>query len=147
LVFKGKAKTTAGSGLIDTDVEIKILLPDHFLRTDSAAFGRRLTGYAGRTVLSAIYEGDKTSMPPDALKGGILRAERERLARLLLGAATYVSADIPMMFHSVGGPVEMVDPRSVAGRPTVKVDVSRPEALTVDVTGDRGFAARVVFDG
>jgi hypothetical protein len=147
LQFKGKSKVDPGSGvLIDCKVDIKILLPDHVLRVDTAPFGQKFSGYAGKTLLTGIQEGDKTSVPPDNLKPAILKAERVRLAQLMLGAATYISADVSMIFQSIGGATEMIDPR-VSARTAAKVDSSRPEPLSLDVGGDDGFKVRFVVDG
>src|SRR5205085_4751728 len=50
--FKGKSKIANNDGsMFDGAVEIRIQLPDKYLRIDTGNFGRRLTGYAGTTPL------------------------------------------------------------------------------------------------
>jgi hypothetical protein len=108
LGFKGKSRLPAADGsLIDASVDIKILLPDHYLRTDSMASGERLEGYAGSKILNVMQGGGRTSAPPDQARPGLLRFERAELARLLLGTTTYVSTEQPMTFFSRGTPEEM----------------------------------------
>src|SRR2546428_3814289 len=65
LAFKGKSKTQVGNGAIDANVEIKILLPDHYLRIDAIPTSQRISGFAGKTLLSAIRDGEAVQYPPD----------------------------------------------------------------------------------
>lgn len=157
LIMKGRSRTAAPNGaLVDCAVSIKILVPDHYIRIDTAKDSERIAGYAGKRVLSAIREGERTSLPPDDVWPQILKSERTRLARFLLGAATYVSPETSMIFQSSGGPPEMVDPRTNArraiagtgtGNPTVTIDLSNPERLRAEVFGEGGFAAQFIVDG
>src|SRR4029450_1914490 len=75
----------------------------------------------------------------------MVRNERLRVARLLLGAATYVGPDLALTFRSVPKSVEMVDPR-VNARSSGMPAHSSPEPFVALVTGDRS-AARLVVDG
>jgi hypothetical protein len=109
LEFKGRSKVEMNGALIDCTVDIKILLPDHYLRVDTTPTDAKLAGYAGKTVLSAIRSGANLSTPPDNLTSAILKNERTRLARFLLGTLTYVTPDVAMVFHSAGLNVDMVD--------------------------------------
>src|SRR5438046_2774552 len=44
LSLKGQSRIPeSGGGLMDAAVEIRVLLPDHYLRIDSGTFGRRVT--------------------------------------------------------------------------------------------------------
>src|SRR5436190_2967140 len=53
LRFKGRSKVPGTDGQIfDGAVDIRIQLPDKYLRIESGTFGRRLTGYAGTTPLA-----------------------------------------------------------------------------------------------
>ena len=150
LRLQGRSKTSAGDGMIDADVDIKILLPDHYLRVDATPTSQRISGFAGKTLLSAIREGDSVAYPPDQLKAPILKAERFRLARLLLGSTTYVSSEMAMRFQSIGGALEMTDPRIGArnGTPTnaASVDLSHLDPLVVMALAEDGFATRWVVD-
>jgi hypothetical protein len=69
----GTSQIQSDNGLIACDVEICILLPDHYLRIDTAPFGEKRAGFRGKTVLSAIKELGRTTSPPDRLKDQILR--------------------------------------------------------------------------
>jgi hypothetical protein len=145
LSFKGKSKTQVGNGVIDANVEIKILLPDHYLRVDAIPTSQRIAGFAGKTLLSAIRDGEAVSYPPDQLKPQILKFERFWMARLLLGTTTYVSSEMSMRFQSIGGALEMTDPRANA-RNAASVDLSHLDPLAVMALGDDGFATRWTVD-
>src|SRR5215212_9033218 len=55
LLLKGQSRIAGGDGaLVDAAVEIRILLPDHYLRVDSGQAWRRRTGYAGAVTLNAV---------------------------------------------------------------------------------------------
>jgi hypothetical protein len=150
LKFQGKSKTWTEKGVIDADVEIKILLPDHYLRVDATPTSQRISGFAGKTLLSAIRDGEAIAYPPEQLKPPILKAERFRLARLLLATTTYVSSEMSMRFQSIGGALEITDPRIPAssGRPTnaASVDLSHLDPLAVMALAEDGFATRWVND-
>src|SRR2546425_10027487 len=54
-LFKGKSRLQATNGsMIDATVAIKILLPDHYLRTDSMPSSERVEGYNGSKVLNLL---------------------------------------------------------------------------------------------
>jgi hypothetical protein len=80
LVMKGLRRVPLeGSDTADGPVEIKILLPDKFLRIDALGANERRSGFAGRDVLTPR---------------GDLRRERAQLTRLMLGLAAYASDDL-----------------------------------------------------
>jgi hypothetical protein len=147
LILKGRSRFVVDDvgGLAGAAVEIKLLLPDHYLRTDTSGVLQKMAGYAGGRVLSAMHDDAAVSYPPDRLVKQILLNERLRVARLLLGAATYVGPDLALTFRSVPKSVEMVDPR-VNARTAVTIENSSAEPFVALVTGDR-FAARLVVDG
>jgi hypothetical protein len=64
----GTSQIQSDNGLIACDVEIRILLPYHYLQIDTAPFGEKRAGFRGKTVLSAIKELGRTTSPPDRLK-------------------------------------------------------------------------------
>ena len=145
LIMKGRSRVPGDDGaLMQGAVTIKMLLPDNYLRVDTVGPVDKMAGYSGKTVLSAIRSNGNTEYPPDAVRAQILRAEKLRVARLLLGATTYVSADYTLTFTSIGRSGGMVDPRQSA-RTTVTVDNSNPEPNAVNVRGDN-FAARFLVD-
>ena len=144
LEFKGTSKVEMNGFLIDCKVDIKILLPDYYLRVDAAPADAKLAGYAGKTILSAIRSGDHLTLPPDNLTSAILKNERARLARFLLGTVTYVTPDVSMVFHSSGLTVDMVDPR-VKARTSATAE-GRGEPNIADITSRDGFSARLTVD-
>jgi len=144
LEFKGRSKVEMNGVLLDCTVDIKILLPDHYLRVDTTPTDAKLAGYAGKSVLSAVRSGANLSMPPDNLAAAILKNERMRLARFMLGALTYVTPDVSMVFHTAGLNVEMVDPRVSARTSATAAGRGQPNAA--DITSRDGFSARFIVD-
>jgi hypothetical protein len=147
LIFKGRSRFVVddSGGLAAAAVEIKLLLPDHYLRTDTSGVLEKIAGYAGNTVLSAMHDGNQVSYPPDRLMKQILVNEKLRVARLMLGATTYVGSDLALTFRSVPKSVDIVDPR-VNARTSAQIDNSNGEPFAALVTGDN-FAARFLVDG
>lgn len=132
LRFQGRSRFAGSDGEpLSGTVDIRVLLPDRYLRIDTGSFGRRQSGYAGSQTLDRIESatGRVTSDPrrPEA----ILQADRSELARLMLGVAMYASEEVPMKLQTRDTQIEMP---------------GLPEALGIDATGDT-FAARIAFDG
>ena len=140
--MKGKSKVDLGGSLIDCTVDIKVLLPDHYLRIDSTATDAKLAGYAGKNVLNAIRAGGNLQTPPDNLHQAILKNEQARLARLLLGMATYVTPDVAMTFRSAGMVGGMVDPRD-SPKATATAQ-GRGEPNVAEINGSNQFRARLI---
>ena len=145
LELKGKSKVDLNGSLVDCILDIKILLPDHYLRVDATPTDAKLAGFAGKNVLNAIRSGANLSVPPDNLTSTILKNEQMRLARLLLGAATYVTPSMSMIFHSAGMTGGIVDPR-VSAKTTATAE-GRGEPNVAEISGPSGFHARLVVDG
>lgn len=132
LRFQGRSRFAGSDGeLLSAAVEIRVLLPDRYLRIDTGSFGRRQSGYAGSQTLDRIESATgrvtSDSRRPDA----ILQADRSELARLMLGVAMYASEEVPMKLQTRDTQIEMP---------------GLPEALGIDATGET-FAARLAFDG
>jgi len=144
LEMKGKSKVDFNGSLISCAVDIKILFPDYYLRIDATATDSKRAGYAGKTILNAITSGANVSLPPDNLRNAILKNERLRLARLLLGAATYVTPDVSMIFHSAGLTGGAIDPR-VSARTAASAE-GRGEPNVAEISGPDGFRARLTVD-
>jgi hypothetical protein len=144
LEFKGVSKVDMAGSLLNCTVDIKILLPDYYLRVDATKTEAKLAGYAGKTVLNAIRAGDDLSAPPDNLSSTILKNERARLARLLLGTITYVTPSVSMVFHSAGLTMGMVDPRDSAKTAATATGNAVPNAA--DISSPDGFRGRLIFD-
>jgi hypothetical protein len=132
LRFKGRSRFAGtGGDLLSAAVEIRVLLPDHYLRIDTGAFGLRRSGCAGSQTLDRIEDAAGHPGPDSRSAAAILQSDRSELARLMLGAAMYVSADVPMKLQTRDTRIEMP---------------GLPEALGIDATGDT-FATRIAFDG
>jgi hypothetical protein len=132
LRFKGRSRFAGtGNELFSAAVEIRVLLPDRYLRVDTGSFGRRQSGYAGSQMLDRIEDADGRVASDTRSAAAILQTNRAELARLMLGVAMYVSQDVPMKLQTRDTPIEMP---------------GLPEALGIDATGDT-FAARIAFDG
>jgi len=147
LVFIGRSRVQVDENrpLASAAVQIKLLLPDHYLRIDTIDTAQRRAGFAGKTVLSSIRDGDDVTYPPEQLRKQILENGRQHLVRFLLGALTYVTPEMVLTFHSIPKSVEMIDPR-VSPRTTTAVDITgNLEPYAAVVTGER-FEARFVVD-
>lgn len=125
LRLTGSSHISSDNGLVACDVEIRILLPDHYLRIDNAPFGEKRAGFMGRTVLNAIVEQGRTTLPPDSLKEQILESERVRMFQLLLGAATYVSRQNEVTFKSVAGELSTFQAQAGADAANRAADAQR----------------------
>lgn len=93
---------TPGGAAESGTTEIKVLLPDRYLRVDSTPGVTRYSGFDRNLLLNAIKRGDSTSTVPEALRAAALQSERRRLAYLMIGATTYVSADLSPVIYSAG---------------------------------------------
>jgi len=114
LVLTGVSRITASQGLVECDVEIRILLPDRYLRIDRAPFGEKRAGFQGRNPLSVISERGRTTLPPESLKNEIVASERERMVELLLGAAAYLAPKDVVWVRSIGGAINTAQPQGTA---------------------------------
>jgi hypothetical protein len=131
--FKGRSRFPAADGtMVSGTVEIRVLLPDRYLRIDSGSFGRRMAGYAGNKILDTIETPDGKAVPNSGDPAAVLFTNRAELARLMLGVATYASQEMPLKLQTRETPVAMPGPS---------------EPLGIDAVGESGFAARIVFDG
>ncbi len=131
--FTGKSRFPAADGSILTaTVEIRVLLPDRYLRIDTGSFGRRLTGFAGETTTSLMEaENGKITQDPGDAKS-ILYTHRSTLSRLMLGVATYASQANPLTLQTRDTPREMPGPS---------------DPLGIDVVGGDGWVARFILEG
>jgi hypothetical protein len=147
LVMKGRRRVPLeGSDVAEGIVEIRIVLPDKFLRVDSRINSTGSTehrsGFVGRTVLTA---------------GGDLRRERAQLTRLMLGLAAYVSSDEALIVRSTGetafadtAAVDVTGP-GFSGRLVVDANAAVPLRVVYFAEGGvstvMSFANRRVADG
>ena len=89
LLLKGRLRKPAEQEgeTLDGQVEIRILLPDRFLRIDTIAGNERRSGFTGRTPITS---------------GSDLRRERAQVTRLMLGLAAWVSPGDAIVVKSTG---------------------------------------------
>jgi hypothetical protein len=132
LRLSGRSRFAGTDGdLLSATVDIRVLLPDRYVRTDTGSFGRRQSGYSGNETLDRIESATGRVTPDTRSAAAILQADRSELARLMLGVAMYASEEVPMKLQTRDTPIDMP---------------GLPEALGIDATGD-SFAARIAFDG
>jgi hypothetical protein len=156
LILRGHLRTTADNGSpLDGAIEIKVLLPDNFLRVETYADVQRFTGFTGKALLTAMREGNRVELPPDNATAALLRVTRAHFTRFMLGIATYITTDRQMTMRSSGGAPTMVDPRDSARAAVVSstpqsaagsavVTNSSPEPFSLDVQSDNFFVRFVV---
>jgi hypothetical protein len=156
LILRGHLRTTADNGSpLEGAIEIKVLLPDSFLRVETYADVQRLTGFAGKSLLTAMRAGHRVELPPDNATAPLLRVTRAHFTRFMLGVATYITPDRQMTMRSSGGAPTMVDPRdsaraavasstpqSAAG--SAVVTNTMPEPFSLDVQSENFFVRFVV---
>ena len=131
LVLSGLSRIPANRGLVECELEIRILLPDHYVRIDRAPFGEKRSGFDGRNALSVISERGRTTLPPENLTEQIVQSERERMLQLLLGTAAYLSPRDVVMVRSVSSDLgsQQAQPTAASG----SADAARRRQQT---TGD-----------
>src|SRR5258707_2232476 len=156
LILRGHLRTTADNGSpLEGAIEIKVLLPDNFLRVETYADVQRFTGFTGKSLLTAIREGNRIELPPDSATATLFRFTRAHFTRLMLGLATYITTDRQMTMRSSGGAPTMLDPRDAARAAVASstpqsaagsavVTNSMPEPFSLDVQSDSFFARFVV---
>lgn len=130
LRLKGQSQFSGADGTpFSGSVEVRILLPDRYLRIDTGSFGRRLTGYAGTAPLNLIESADKhvVAEPKDPAS---VESARFDLARFMLNMA-WVSNEVQVKLYTRETPVDIPGAEYSPG---------------VDAVSDMRFAARVTFD-
>src|SRR5258708_4915726 len=156
LLMKGQLRQfTADGGLLEGEIEIRALLPDHFIRIESFGASKRISGFSGKTLLTEMRDGNRVELPPEHLTKPLLRLLHTHFTRLMLGAATYVTADQELTFRSAGATAEMVDPRVTAravqagtatsGVGAAVVTNATPEPFAMDVMSE-SFGVRYLVD-
>jgi hypothetical protein len=103
LSLSGLSRIPANTGLVECNLEIRILLPDHYLRIERASFGEKRSGFSAKNSLSVISERGRTLLPPDNVIDQIVESERERMLQLLLGAAAYLTPRDVVLIRSLPG--------------------------------------------
>lgn len=95
LVMKGIVRvSTPDGGPPERGIELRMLLPDQYVRIETAKDWTKRSGFSGKTLLTEIRAQGQINRPPANLWASLLRAERGRFARLLLGAGSIVTPEI-----------------------------------------------------
>lgn len=143
LLLRGRSRVVLGDQpAVDAAVEIKVLLPDRYVRTDVAAASRLVTGFSGNDLLTSAEDSSGVSLPPANLHAGLVKVEQARLARLLLGMAAYVSTRYFVTFRSGAGVLQMSQVQASASSA-----VGRLAPNTIEGAGRDGFFVRISVDG
>jgi hypothetical protein len=143
LVLQGLSRIPANTGLVECELEIRVLLPDRYLRIDRTSFGEKRSGFEGMHSLSVISERGRTTLPPENLTDQIVGSERERMLQLLLGAAAYLSPRDVLTFKSVPGDIGSYQPQGTAASGQRQAALRNSDASTGTASADRGGQAYV----
>ena len=104
LILKGHARIAQDDGSqAESAVVIKVLLPDSYLRVDTFPATVQATGFQGNHLLTSITEAGRTSTPPPAMTDALLKSERARVTRLLLGSATALMPALRLIGRTAPG--------------------------------------------
>jgi hypothetical protein len=135
IVFKGRLRAaTESNDAVDGTVDIRILLPDRYLRVDSVGGEERRSGFAGSVLLT---------------RGGTISDERARFARFMLGALAYVPAgskfQLRMTGESAFPDTEAVDVGAPGFSARLVFDASSHVPLRIVYFGERQVSTVVSF--
>ena len=153
LILRGRSKVADEEGApVDREVEVRILLPDAILRIDTAPGYEKRSGVHGGNLLTSIRAGGDLERPPAAVRAAMIKAERARLGRLLLGMAATPIRPGWLTLRSIRSAVTTTDPRSTI---TTDNPLGAGTSLTAERAGSRvleggaedGFFIRLFFDG
>jgi len=125
LVLKGRLRVgVSRDASVDGQVEIRVLLPDRYLRVDTVNGVDRRSGFSGRTLLTPK---------------GAIAVERAAFARLMLGLVAYVP-DAPKLSFQTTAETAFAD--------TVAVDIEGGPGLSARMVfdGPSHVPLRLVYD-
>jgi hypothetical protein len=135
LLMKGTSRVSGGDGgPPDRSIEIRYLFPDQYVRIESAGPWSKRSGFSGSTLLTEIRDGAKIDKPPAQMTEALLRAEKARLARLLLGIASLTTPEVWLTVRQPPGETDFA------------ANASALKILQASAVKD-GFAALVFYDG
>lgn len=145
LILKGHAKIAQEDGTqAESAVVIKVLLPDAYLRIDTFAGAIKATGFEGSRLLTTIVEDGKASAPPASMTDALIKGERARFVRLLLGTTTALTPALRLNGRSAPGLGQMERPGG-DGATGASYD-SANEMRLIELSGPDGFYTRFVVD-
>jgi hypothetical protein len=145
MIMKGHARIAQDDGSqAESAVVIKVLLPDSYLRVDTSPATVQATGFQGNHLLTSITEAGRTSTPPAAMTDALLKSERARVTRLLLGSATALMPALRLIGRTAPGIGSMERPSATTTGVTTYD--SAGELRLIEFSGPDGFYARFVVD-
>lgn len=145
LILKGRARIAQDDGpQAESSVVIKVLLPDSYLRVDTFPAMVQATGFQGNHLLTSITEAGRTSTPPSSMIDALLKSERARATRLLLGSATALMPALRLIGRTAPGIGSMERP-SASTTGATSYD-SANESRLIEFSGPDGFYLRFVVD-
>lgn len=108
LVLKGTLRGSGADGPPERATEIRVLWPDRYVRIESAGDWTKRTGFnGGRNLIAEIRMGETVDKPPAQATTPLLRAEKARLARTLLGIGTFVTPEVWLTLQEPRGTIEI----------------------------------------
>lgn len=141
LVMKGTARVSAGDdGPPERAIEIRAMLPDQYIRIETAGAWTKITGFSGKKLLTEIRTNGASERPPAQMTAGLLRAERQRFARLLLGAGSFATPEVWLTIRQPMGVTELGTAYQT-GR-TTNAAIGR----VLEATAKDNFMARAFYD-
>ena len=124
LRMKGRLRIPAeGAQPSDGLVDIRIQLPDRYVRIDTVGSVERWSGFDGSTLLTATRVGGRVTPPPRNERASLVAQEREIATWFLLGLAAIGDSSLTMKL----------------------ADEAFPDTRSIDVTRGRA-EARLVLD-
>ena len=141
LVMKGTVVVSAGDdGPASRAIEMRVMLPDQYVRIETSGAWAKRSGFSGKMLLTEIRNGSEIDRPPVTMTAPLLRAERGRLARLLLGVGSLATPEIWLTLRQPMG-VKELGSAFETGRTT---NVS--SARVLEASARDGFAATAHYD-
>ena len=153
LILRGSATVSEEDGGPGArEVEVRILLPDGILRIDSAPGYEKRGGFYNDTLLTSVRTAEGTDRPPAAMRDAMIKAERARMGRLLLGIAATPIRPGWLTLRSARTAVTTTDPRSTLGTndPTgagTSLTAERAGQRVLEGSAEDGFFVRLFFSG
>lgn len=132
LVMKGTARVSAGDdGPPERSVEIRILLPDQYVRIETGKDWSKRSGFSGNTLLTTITKNGVVDAPPANVVPALLRAEKWRFARMLLGIASMATPEVWLNVRQAPGSGQIGNARG---------------ARVLEAASRDNFLARIFYD-
>lgn len=132
LVMKGAIQvSTADGGPAERAVEVRMLLPDQYVRIETGKDWTKRSGFSGSTLLTRITKAGAVDTPPANVAPALLRAEKWRFARMLLGIASMATPEVWLNVRQAPGTGQ-------SGTPT--------GARVLEAASRDNFLVRVFYD-